>query len=51
MSVWNDYLKGVDYNNAVGVKISHGCVRVRPNDLAWLIFYVPLRSTVYVSEK
>lgn len=42
---------GTDYNNAVGVKISHGCVRVRPNDLAWLIFYVPLRSTVYVTEK
>ncbi len=42
---------GTDYNNAVGVKNSHGCVRVRPNDLAWLIFYVPLRSTVYVTEK
>jgi len=41
---------GSDYNNAVGVKNSHGCVRVRPAELSWLISYVPLKTTVYVSE-
>ena len=42
---------GSNYNNAVGVKNSHGCVRVRPDNLSWLISYVPLKTTVYVSEK
>ena len=41
---------GSDYNNAVGVKNSHGCVRVRPAELDWLISYVPLKTTIYVSE-
>ncbi|MBR4724115.1 MAG: L,D-transpeptidase family protein [Clostridia bacterium] len=41
---------GSDYNNAVGVKNSHGCVRVRPDNLNWLVSYVPLKTTVYVSE-
>lgn len=41
---------GSDYNNAVGVKNSHGCVRVRPDNLNWLISYVPLKTTIYVSE-
>lgn len=41
---------GTDYNNAVGVKNSHGCVRVRPDNLGWLVSYVPLNTTVFVSE-
>lgn len=41
---------GSDYNNTVGVKNSHGCVRVRPDNINWLVSYVPLKSTVYVSE-
>ena len=41
---------GGDYNDAVGVKISHGCVRVRPDDINWLVSYVPVNTTVYVSE-
>ena len=41
---------GTDYNNTVGVKNSHGCVRVRPENLDWLISYVPLKTTIYVSE-
>lgn len=41
---------GSDYNNTVGVKNSHGCIRVRPPELSWLISYVPLKTTVYVSE-
>lgn len=42
---------GSDYNNAVGVRNSHGCVRVRPGDIAWLIYYIPLKTTVYVTER
>lgn len=41
---------GSDYNNAVGVKNSHGCVRVRPENINWLVSYVPLKTTVYVTE-
>ena len=41
---------GTDYNNTVGAKISHGCVRVRPNNIAWLTSTIPLKTTVYVSE-
>lgn len=42
---------GSDYNNTVGVKNSHGCVRVRPENLDWLVSYVPLKTTFYVTEK
>lgn len=41
---------GTDYNNAVGIKTSHGCVRVRPDNINWLVSYVPLKTTVFVSE-
>ncbi|MCR4718453.1 MAG: L,D-transpeptidase family protein [Firmicutes bacterium] len=41
---------GSNYNNTVGVKNSHGCVRVRPDNINWLVSYVPLKTTVYVSE-
>ena len=42
---------GSDYNNTVGVKNSHGCIRVRPENIDWLVSYVPLKTTVYVSEE
>lgn len=40
---------GVPYDNRVGVKISHGCVRLRPANIQWLVDYVPLHSTIYVT--
>lgn len=36
-------------NDSVGVKISHGCVRLHPADINYLYETVPLYTTVYVS--
>ncbi len=40
---------GTDYDGRVGMKISHGCIRVRPENISWLVQTVPLRSTIYVT--
>ncbi len=40
---------GSDYDGRVGKKISHGCIRVRPENIAWLVNTVPLYSTIYVT--
>ena len=42
---------GTDRDARVGKMISHGCVRVRPNDMTWLIYYIPLNTKVYVTEE
>lgn len=41
---------GTAYNAAVGKKLSHGCVRVRPADINWMVCYVPLKTTVHITE-
>ncbi len=40
---------GSDYDGRVGMKISHGCIRVRPENIAWLVDTVPLYSTIYIT--
>ena len=40
---------GKPYDNRVGVKISHGCVRVRPEGIKWLSDYIPLGTTILVT--
>ncbi len=40
---------GVPYDNRVGVKISHGCVRLRPENINWMAATIPLYTTVYVT--
>lgn len=42
---------GTNYNATVGKKLSHGCIRVRPNDINWLVSYVPLKTTIHITEK
>lgn len=42
---------GTNYNATVGKKLSHGCVRVRPADMNWLVSYVPLQTTIHITEK
>jgi hypothetical protein len=37
------------YDDRVGVKISHGCVRLHPDDINYLFDNIPLYTTVYVS--
>ena len=41
---------GVPYDNRVGVMISHGCVRVRKNDINWLDRNLPLKSRIYITQ-
>lgn len=40
---------GEPYDNRVRARISHGCVRVRPDDIKWLVSYIPLNTRVYVT--
>lgn len=40
---------GTPRDNRVGVKISHGCVRLRPDDINYLHKVIPLYTTIYVS--
>lgn len=42
---------GTDRDARVGKMISHGCVRVRPDDMKWLVDYIPLYTKVYVTEE
>lgn len=41
---------GSDYDGRVGVAISHGCVRVRPSNIDWLVNTVPLYSKIYITN-
>lgn len=41
---------GTDYNRAVGRKSSHGCVRVLPEKMNWLIKTIPMYTTVHITE-
>ena len=41
---------GTPYDNRVGVKISHGCVRLHKSDIDWIASYLPLHSRIYVTE-
>ena len=41
---------GAPYDNRVGVMISHGCVRVRKDDINWLDRNLPLKSRIYITQ-
>lgn len=41
---------GTPYDNRTGVKISHGCVRLKKPDIEWLSDYIPLYTKVYISS-
>ena len=42
---------GTDRDGRIGKMISHGCVRVRPEDMAWLVYYVPLGTKIYLTNQ
>lgn len=44
------YYGGGEYDGRVGVQISHGCVRLHPDDINWLVDNIPLYSRVWVTE-
>ncbi|MDY3031336.1 MAG: stalk domain-containing protein [Clostridia bacterium] len=44
------YYGGGEYDGRVGVQISHGCVRLHPSDITWLVNTIPLHSRIWVTE-
>lgn len=42
---------GSNYNAAVRKKLSHGCVRVRPDKMNWLAATIPMYTTVHVTNE
>lgn len=42
---------GSNYNAAVRKKLSHGCIRVRPDKMNWLISTIPMYTTVHVTNE
>jgi len=42
---------GTDYDGRIGKMISHGCVRVRPENMNWLISAIPMDTTIYVTNE
>ena len=40
---------GTPYDNRVGMKISHGCIRLRPEDINWLASITPLGTRIYIT--
>lgn len=41
-------LHGTPYESTIGQPVSHGCVRLRDEDIAWLHRYVPVGTRVYL---
>ncbi len=41
---------GTDRDGRVGKMISHGCVRVRPETISWLVDYIPLQTKIYITN-
>ena len=37
------------YDGRLGMKISHGCVRMHPNDIGWMSENIPLYTKVYIT--
>lgn len=44
------YYGGGEYDGTVGKKVSHGCVRLHPDDINWLNAYIPLGTKIYITE-
>ncbi len=41
---------GSDYDPRVGIKLSHGCIRVSKEDINWLVYYIPKQTKIYITE-
>lgn len=40
---------GTFYDGRVGQRLSHGCIRVLPDDMQWLTYYVPLNTKIIIT--
>ena len=43
------YKNGTPKDNRVGMKLSLGCVRLRPDDIHWMAYYIPLYTTIHIT--
>ena len=41
---------GSDYDGRVGKQISHGCVRVKPENINWMVSMIPLYTKIYITN-
>ncbi len=44
------YYGGGEYDGRVGVNISHGCVRLHPQDINWIADTIPFGTRIYITE-
>lgn len=44
------YYNGSEYDGRVGVNISHGCVRLHPQDINWIADTIPFGTRIYITE-
>lgn len=44
------YYGGGEYDGRVGVNISHGCIRLHPQDINWIADTIPFRTRIYITE-
>lgn len=44
------YYNGTEYDGRVGVNISHGCVRLHPQDINWIANTIPFHTRIYITE-
>ncbi len=42
---------GTSADGRLGMKISHGCVRLAPSDIQWMVDMVPLHTKIYVTNE
>ena len=41
---------GTAYDDTVGAMISHGCIRLHPDDIGWLADNIPLYTKIYITD-
>ncbi len=41
---------GGEYDGRVEVMISHGCIRLHPEDITWMWNNIPLKTKIYITE-
>ena len=40
---------GTEYDGTVGAHISHGCVRLHPQDINWIADHIPVGTKIYIT--
>jgi hypothetical protein len=43
------YYGGGEYDGTVGAAISHGCIRMHPQDINWIDSYIPVGTKIYIT--